>query len=244
VIHVANPFQENTLSEQEFIATSIDATKNIMNAAVKAKVTKVVITESMATVCGSQRSRNPNHLWNEDDFNDEPSSTYSKAKTFAERSAWEIAKEKQLLLSTVHPSAIFGPLLPRQTPTSTNDWILKFANGSYLEKGVPPSTFGVCDARDVAAVHLAAMKSPTSARHMVTSAGSYTSLDVCELISTAFPQLAVPKKFNVPNVQMKFRELSSDQSRTAAFLGRQLFTPLQTIKDTVESFVAAGQLSV
>lgn len=46
---------------------------------------RVVITSTMATLCGDQRTANPDHVWTEEDWNDNPGSAYSKAKTLSER---------------------------------------------------------------------------------------------------------------------------------------------------------------
>ena len=50
---------------------------------------RVVLTASMASVCGNQRETDDNHLWSPEDFNDAPSSAYSLSKTRAEECAWE-----------------------------------------------------------------------------------------------------------------------------------------------------------
>ena len=50
-------------------------------------VKRVVVTATMASICGSQREKNPDHLWSELDKNDAPQTGYSKGKTAAEAKA-------------------------------------------------------------------------------------------------------------------------------------------------------------
>lgn len=48
-------------------------------------VQRVVITSSMVAMCGDQRATNPDHVWCEEDWNDNPGVAYSKGKTLSER---------------------------------------------------------------------------------------------------------------------------------------------------------------
>lgn len=59
----------------------------------------------MASVCGTQRDQNPEHLWSEADTNDAPGSAYSKSKTAAEAKVWELAEKykDKYAVCTVHP---------------------------------------------------------------------------------------------------------------------------------------------
>lgn len=115
LIHVANPIGASAagMSEDQQVQTSIQCVETIFNAAVKAgSVQRIVVTATMASICGSQRKSDPNHLWTEADWNDEPTSQYSKSKTLAEKKLWELAEShKNIGVSTVHPALVLGNII-------------------------------------------------------------------------------------------------------------------------------------
>lgn len=102
----------------------------------------------MATMCGSLRKSNPDHVWSEEDWNDNPESHYSRSKTLAERKAWEYAKESGLELVTIHPSYVLGPITLVRDGFSIAGMV-DLLNGKFKESGIPNSTFGIADVRDV-----------------------------------------------------------------------------------------------
>lgn len=84
--------------ENQIIKPAVEGTLNVLKHALKAgvKVTiniqfpllfiqRVVYTATMASICGSQREKDPNHVWNEEDWNDRPGTHYSRSKTLAEK---------------------------------------------------------------------------------------------------------------------------------------------------------------
>jgi hypothetical protein len=100
-------------------------------------------------MCGSQREKNPDHVWSEEDWNETPESHYSRSKTLAERKAWEYAKESGLELVTIHPSYVLGPItLPREGSFSINGAV-DLLNGKFKDVGIPTNIFGIADVRDV-----------------------------------------------------------------------------------------------
>jgi hypothetical protein len=56
---------------------------------------------NIEAICGSQRDKNPDHIWTENDWNDDADinkGAYSYSKTMAEKAAWELSKELGNLL--------------------------------------------------------------------------------------------------------------------------------------------------
>ncbi len=70
VVHVANPIGNSAagMSEEQFVKKSVDAVAAVTNTAARLGVQRLVVTATMASVCGSQRKTDPNHLWNEADW--------------------------------------------------------------------------------------------------------------------------------------------------------------------------------
>lgn len=98
-------------------------------------------------MCGSQREKNPDHVWSEADWNDAPGSHYSRSKTLAERKAWEYAQANGIDLVTIHPSFVIGPItLARDSFSITG--VTDLLNGKFKD-AIPQSTYGIVDVRDV-----------------------------------------------------------------------------------------------
>ena len=145
---------------------------------------RVVVTATMASVCGSQRDANPEHLWSEADKNDAPGSAYSKSKTAAEAKVWELAEQHKdkYAVCTVHPAVVLGNLLEGQAVTSTMGILQGLAKGKVF-----PMMFGICDAVDTAEVHLAglSLKDTAGQRYLVCSKDQYSTLELAEMSAAA-----------------------------------------------------------
>ena len=91
--HVASPVDiAGNTPEDVMISQAVEGTERALRFAAEAgTVKRVVVTATMASICGSQREKNPDHLWSELDKNDAPQTGYSKGKTAAEAKAWELA---------------------------------------------------------------------------------------------------------------------------------------------------------
>ena len=131
--HVASPVDlSGTANDTEMVRMAVDGTERAMRfAAAAGTVRRVVVTATMASVCGTQREKNPNHLWSEADKNDNPATAYSKSKTAAEAKVWELAAEFRHLyaVTTVHPAVVLGTLLPGQPVTSTMGLVKQIFDG-------------------------------------------------------------------------------------------------------------------
>ena len=69
-------------------------------------------------------------------------------------------------MTTVHPAVVLGPMLPGQAVSSTMGLLKQLLDGAVV-----PSTFGLCSAADVAAVHVAGLRDAETAggRYLVCS---------------------------------------------------------------------------
>ena len=76
LLHVASPVGNSELSADEYVRQAVSGTVNALEAAQALGVEHVVVTCSMASVCGSQTEKDPAHVWTETDFNDAPGSNY------------------------------------------------------------------------------------------------------------------------------------------------------------------------
>ena len=178
VLHVASPFPINVPKhEDELIVPAREGALRVLRAARDAGVRRVVQTSSFAAVgYGHPQMARP---FDESDWTnvDGPGLTaYAKSKTLAERAAWDfMAREGGAMeLAVVNPVGVFGPVLGADVSTSI-EIVKRMLDGAL--PAVPRITFGVVDVRDVADLHLRAMRSPEAAgERFLALAGDFLSM--------------------------------------------------------------------
>jgi len=135
---------------------------------------------------------------NENDWNLKSKHPYSYAKTEAERRAWEYAKEVNMNLVVINPTAVIGPYFHRHTPsTMLFDKLLK---GEL--NVLPPQTFGYVDVRDVALGHLKAYENDNAEGRHILCTKCLDGFELMDLIQELEPELKLPNKI-APMWQMK-----------------------------------------
>jgi nucleoside-diphosphate-sugar epimerase len=174
VLHVASPIPPTQPKhEDELIVPARDGALRVLKAARDAKVKRVVMTSSVASV--GYGGDIVERTYTEQDWsnvNGRAMSAYAKSKTIAERAAWDlIAKEGQgLELSTILPALVLGPVLAKDFSPSIL-LIQRLMMGAM--PGCPRLFFGIVDVRDVAELHLRAMTSPAAkGERFIASAGN------------------------------------------------------------------------
>ena len=178
VLHVASPFPINVPKhEDELIVPAREGALRVLRAARDAGVRRVVQTSSFAAVgYGHPQMARP---FDESDWTnvDGPGLTaYAKSKTLAERAAWDfMAREGGAMeLAVVNPVGVFGPVLGADVSTSI-EIVKRMLDGAV--PALPRMSFGVVDVRDVADLHLRAMRSPEAAgERFLALAGDFLSM--------------------------------------------------------------------
>ncbi|MEO7007053.1 MAG: aldehyde reductase [Terrimesophilobacter sp.] len=162
VLHVASPFPgRQPKNESDLIVPAREGALRVLRAARDAGVRRLVLTSSFAAIgYGTPPKDAP---YTEADWTD-PSghvSAYVKSKTLAERAAWDFIDREggDLELAVVNPVGILGPVLGRNLSTSI-ELVRRLLSGSL--PGLPKTTFGIVDVRDVADLHLRAMTDPAA----------------------------------------------------------------------------------
>lgn len=147
-------------TEEDILADSIEGAEAAIRAAAR-QVRRVVLTSSIVAV----PLRFPNEKpATEADWQTDMSVPYFRAKTEAERQAWELADRYGVDLVTVLPGAILGPGFSRGTPST--DLIESIMLGA-LRFGAPKMNLPAVDVRDVARGHVLAAESPTRGRFLL-----------------------------------------------------------------------------
>ena len=161
LFHVAATYSTYTGSRQadeSMVRDSVEGAENALRSAAQNGVRKVVLTSSMMTLPFRPRGQVPA---TENDWQTDLRLPYVRAKTLAERSAWQLSAELGVQLVSVLPSAIGGPGFYRRT--GTTDIIEGIMLGT-MRFGAPPGDFAWVDVRDVARGHVLAAERDVTGR--------------------------------------------------------------------------------
>jgi dihydroflavonol-4-reductase len=165
VLHVASPVPaSNPKSDDELVKPARDGTLRVLKAARDAGVKRVVSTSSVAAIMYGQPVRK--QPFTEADWTDPANiaetTAYERSKTLAERASWAWLKAEggKLELTTVNPVLVLGPVLGSDFSASL-EAVKKLIDGSA--PAIPRFGFGIVDVRDVAALEVLAMTSPSAA---------------------------------------------------------------------------------
>ena len=183
VLHIASPFPPGIPKhEDELIIPAREGTLRALKAAKAAGVKRTVVTSSFAAI-GYGAKGTLSRPFNEEDWTDPGGAdvrAYVKSKTIAERAAWDYAKTEGLEIAVVNPVAVLGPILGSDFSTS-----IQFVK-TLLEgmPGCPKVGFSIIDVRDVASLHILAMRHPAAAgqRFLATNENFCWVSDVAKVL--------------------------------------------------------------
>ena len=157
VFHLGAPYAVWAKDPSSIVEPAVRGTENVLRAAKAAGVRRVVVTSSCNAVGFTKGEPLDETSWNE-----RISSPYLRAKGEQERLAHALAKELDLDVVMVLPTAVLGPYDYRKTPTMAP--FVDALRGS----GPVPFPMNVVDVRDVARGHvLAAEKGRRGERYLL-----------------------------------------------------------------------------
>jgi len=169
----------------EVMDPSVVGGMNVVKAAHRAGVKKVVFTSSVVAVGKAGRDEPAR---TEADWNDQVIEPYSHAKTVAERNVWQFAEESGLNLVTINPSAVIGPGFYRHTPSTR---MIATVMAGNMPVALPISIAAV-DARDVAAAHILAYENDQAQGRYIVNAYTRSLLALCADVNNVDPTIKVP----------------------------------------------------
>lgn len=147
-------------TDEDIIADSVKGAEAAIRAAAR-QVGKVVFTSSVVTVPLRRPSEPPA---TEADWQTDFSVPYFRAKTLAERRAWELADKYAVNLVTLLPGAVCGPGFTRGTPST--DMVEAIMLGA-LRFGAPRMNSSIVDVRDVVRGHVLAAEKDVGGRFLL-----------------------------------------------------------------------------
>jgi dihydroflavonol-4-reductase len=259
VAHVASPLPTGVPKDaDELIAPARDGALRALRAAKAAGVGRFVMTSSVAAVSYG-RGRGVHHFTEADWTQlDKPGlSPYIQSKTIAERAArdWVAKEGAGLEFCTINPSVVLGPVWSRDYSASVVI-VRKLLDGSM--GACPDIGFGVVDVRDVADLHVRALKAPGLAGERFIASGRFMKLrEIADVLRAELgPEARKVTTRNVPDwlvrIVARFNplaravvgELGSVRNQDATHAKTVLgWTPRpveQSIVDTARSLIALG----
>ena len=144
--------------DAEIVSASVDGVERAFRAAGDARIRRIVLTSSIVTLPMTPPGA---PAVDESRWAEDLRVPYFRAKTLAERRAWELGKELGLDLVTVLPGAFGGPGFARNTPTI--DLVEAIMKGA-MRIAAPPVAYPYLDVRDVASAHVLALESGATGR--------------------------------------------------------------------------------
>ncbi len=177
--------------QAEIIEPNLRGTRNVLEAAAKQGVRRVVYVSSEAALADNVESADET-TWRTEYLRN----AYFQSKTESERLALRLAQELKLDLVTVLPGAIVGPHNLYLTPTM--DYLQQAINGDVFVDVNFGNNF--VDVRDVTAGMLAAAeKGRSGERYILATKNTIATRRVLELAQEQNPQVKLPARPGLQN---------------------------------------------
>ena len=177
VAHVASPLPMGIPKDaNELIVPARDGALRALRAAKAAGVQRFVMTSSVAAISYG-RGRGVHHFTEADwtDLSKAGISPYIQSKTVAERAArdWMAAEGGAMVFCSICPSVVLGPVWSGDYSASVS--VVKMLLNGRMG-ACPDIGFGVVDVRDVADLHVRALKAPNMAGERFIASGRFMKI--------------------------------------------------------------------
>lgn len=250
LMHTASPFPiANPKHESEVIEPAVDGTLRALKAAKNNGIKRVVLTSSTVAIMGGKKQGTitPEQWTNLQAKN---LSAYTKSKTLAEQAAWDFIKDNEAdkvpELVSINPGGVFGPAIGENLSGASMSMVSQMLQGKIPM--VPNVAFPMVDVRDVAKLHVAALKEEEAAnqRFIATETNPRSLQEMGEILNML--GYTGPSTRVAPNIMLKFlsffdREaagmvgflgmrVSADNSKTKEVFNWEPIPFEQTLKDT------------
>ena len=199
VMHVASPLPASfPKDENEIIAPAVNGVKYVLNACVKKKIRKVVLTSSVVAIYPGNR---PDKLiYTEEDFAVENNiDYYNKSKLLAEKEAWKIYEQnnKCFQLSVICPALVIGPAINTSTCYASGILPMMLLKGRMYS--CPRFKIGIVHVDDVVKAHISAMeKNSTNGKRYIISNKPVWIKELAAILSEKY----TPRGYSLPKSEM------------------------------------------
>ena len=152
LFHVAARYDLSRRARRDAFAANVDGTRELMLAALRSQVDRVVHTSSVAAVGPPRDPQRPADESQWASADDAPG-PYEATKIMSERLVHDLVRSEGLPAVTVLPTAPIGPLDVKPTPTGR---LIRDAAQGAMPAYIASAGLNVVHVRDVAAGHVAA----------------------------------------------------------------------------------------
>lgn len=172
--------------QEEIIAPNVKGIKNLLIACNEARISRLVYVSSGMVLAG-HAPLNENSSWNEDSID-----PYVCSKIQSEKLAWKMAKEYNIDMISILPSAMIGPHSYGHLPPSMEFYYNVMKNKIPFD---PCFYFNVVDVRDVVkGMVIAGQKAPSHQRYILGPENNITTTEIFELANKLFPEVQIKPK--------------------------------------------------
>jgi dihydroflavonol-4-reductase len=260
LFHVAADYRLGARDPAPLYRTNVDGTRNILNAARRAQVPRIVYTSSVATI-GIPADGSPGEEWTPAALSN-MIGHYKRSKFLAEEVAREAAREG-LSVVIVNPSTPVGP--GDIKPTPTGQLIVDAASGrlpAYVDTGL-----NIVHVDDVAAGHLLAFERGRAGERYILGGEDMTLqailAEIARLVGRKPPRIRLPYAVVLPvaylaeglaalsgrsgrvtleGVRMSRKRMFFSSAKAAGELGYRWRPPLEAFEDALRWFREHGRL--
>lgn len=228
LMHTASPFPiASPKDENELIRPAVDGTLRALKAARNAGVNRVILTSSNAAVYGCDlpegKSEYDETMWT--DVNHPIGRVaYTKSKTLAENAAWDFVKSQapQIELTTINPVLVLGAPLDNNFGSSISV-VERIMKGK--DPMLPDLRFSIVDVRDVAQMHVQAIKNDaTKGERILAASETISFVGIAKYLKSIYPKLKI-KTGLAPSVLIKFLSLLDGEIKAVLpLLGKPMIT--------------------
>jgi dihydroflavonol-4-reductase len=206
LMHTASPFPLGTpKDENDLIRPAVEGTLRAMKAAKSAGVKRVILTSSVAAIYGRDLevgvSEYDETMWT-DVTHPVGRGAYTKSKTLAEKAAWDFIKSDapEIALTTINPVLVLGAPLDKNFGSSISV-VERLLIGK--DPMLPDLQFAIVDVRDVAKMHVDAIKvDATKGERILASSGTMSFVQVAKYLKSVYPKSNV-KTAQAPTALLK-----------------------------------------
>jgi len=196
VFHAAADYRLWARDRSQIVRTNVEGTRNVMEAALRAGVERIVHTSSVATIAPTVDGTPADESRALPE--DQAIGAYKRSKVAAERLVETMVSRMRLPAIIVNPSTPIGPRDIRPTPTGRV--IVEAARGripAYVDTGL-----NLVHVDDVAQGHLAALDRGTVGERYILG-GSNVPLaellaDIAMLVGRSPPRMRLPRRLMYP----------------------------------------------
>ena len=158
VLHIASPVIPGNVEMDLLVKPAVEGMTRCLNAAIKNKAKKFVLTSSYAAIYGNSKNRFSDDDWT--DLNRKDLMPYEISKTKSEMGMWEIVKNSKYKIEacSINPVLVLGPSVSGEVSMSNKQVLSRILRLPFI----PNISIPIIGVKDVASAHLMAMENKNS----------------------------------------------------------------------------------